>query len=983
MASEIKIKGSNVVFSPINHGSSHVVDGGNRIPDANDNSPGLMTSSHYKLVQGLLNDKVANITIKNKGDKVQTILSLNNVSESDIQSSSNTGSIIAINLPAIGKNQQLIRASELSFGMVDYTSNSEDSCFSISTLVNGTITERLTITSGSVSICSGLSVDGVITAGGGNSTNWNTAYSTGIPGYSSSLYYRDNRIICPSEDSNNRLRFGFTTWNNNGNSPYADYLHLRSYGDCSGGKDNLIMFKKTGGIGMRIWQQDFYSTNAYATYVDVWTTDDFSSTNVTNWNNAHSHVSSTSNPHNVSKSDVGLGRVENTALSNWAGTTSITTLGTVATGTWNGSAIADGYISSATTWNDKQDALTFGIANNNAVCINANSVADDDYAKFTSSGLEGRTTTQLKIDASLDNVPNQNWTLEKNETNGDSPIHTTRYDNFYVSDLSFDSEDGNLTVIVENTDNQVVNLDNRYLLSSDNFATASGNITNATGNITNATGTITNATGTITNVTGTITNATTVTNATNITNTNIGTVSSAGTVTSATSVVAVSGNVGNVGGNAGAITGSATSVGSVTGNVGNVGGDTGAVSGTVSSANTVTNATNITNTNITTVNSAATVTNATTVTDADTVSNIGNLSSANVSAPISVDGNNKITIANGAIVNAKLANKTITASKIADTTITADKIANTTITAAKIANTTITAAKITDDTITNAKLAGSIANDKLTNSSVIIIAGDHLGGGSTTSSPTALGGAVTIDHNTTVGSEATTVDNSLTTWNTEDKTGLSTNAGTGTTYYALAGHDHSIPNHKHDLPDLTITVGRDAYGHVTSVTLACHSEDTYFELVDGGVKKAKNLEKGDKLKSISFNMDGSKSDISLITDSGKFSNQDMFSNTFKTTVSVKGISKFYSEGIYLINKKYELTGTHPVLSTKSLSSLLDCFWSWTRVKDLQVGDFLFAEDFDHQIITSVEFYEGLQPVVQLDVEEEDVYFCNGILHHNK
>lgn len=41
----------------------------------------------------------------------------------------------------------------------------------------------------------------------------------------------------------------------------------------------------------------------------------------------------------VSKSDVGLANVENTALSTWAGSTNITTLGTVATGTWNATAI--------------------------------------------------------------------------------------------------------------------------------------------------------------------------------------------------------------------------------------------------------------------------------------------------------------------------------------------------------------------------------------------------------------------------------------------------------------------------------------------------------------------------------------------------------------------------------------------------------------------------------------------------------------------
>lgn len=53
------------------------------------------------------------------------------------------------------------------------------------------------------------------------------------------------------------------------------------------------------------------------------------------------------------KSDVGLGSVENTALSTWGGSTSIITLGIISAGTWQGTAIADTYISSAATWNAK------------------------------------------------------------------------------------------------------------------------------------------------------------------------------------------------------------------------------------------------------------------------------------------------------------------------------------------------------------------------------------------------------------------------------------------------------------------------------------------------------------------------------------------------------------------------------------------------------------------------------------------------------
>lgn len=42
----------------------------------------------------------------------------------------------------------------------------------------------------------------------------------------------------------------------------------------------------------------------------------------------------------LAKSKVGLGNVENTALSTWAGSTNITTLGTIATGTWSATTIA-------------------------------------------------------------------------------------------------------------------------------------------------------------------------------------------------------------------------------------------------------------------------------------------------------------------------------------------------------------------------------------------------------------------------------------------------------------------------------------------------------------------------------------------------------------------------------------------------------------------------------------------------------------------
>lgn len=51
----------------------------------------------------------------------------------------------------------------------------------------------------------------------------------------------------------------------------------------------------------------------------------------------------------LDKTTVGLSNVENTALSTWLGSTNITTLGTITTGTWSGTNIADNKIASALT----------------------------------------------------------------------------------------------------------------------------------------------------------------------------------------------------------------------------------------------------------------------------------------------------------------------------------------------------------------------------------------------------------------------------------------------------------------------------------------------------------------------------------------------------------------------------------------------------------------------------------------------------------
>lgn len=132
---------------------------------------------------------------------------------------------------------------------------------------------------------------GEVLASNGSSTYW-TSPSSGPTGYTGSqgsigftgsqgsigytgskgtADWEDNRIIAPNEVAVSQFKFGFTSWNNDNASPYADFFHIKSYSDLSGGDDNLLAIKKTG-FGLRQWQQTYDSATPYSSFVDFWHT---------------------------------------------------------------------------------------------------------------------------------------------------------------------------------------------------------------------------------------------------------------------------------------------------------------------------------------------------------------------------------------------------------------------------------------------------------------------------------------------------------------------------------------------------------------------------------------------------------------------------------------------------------------------------------------------------------------------------------------
>lgn len=91
----------------------------------------------------------------------------------------------------------------------------------------------------------------------------------------------------------------------------------------------------------------------------------------------------------------------------------------------------------------KQDSLTFGIANGNAVDIDSSSVADGEYARFTSNGLESRSTSEVLSDigaqasgsyASLNGDTSENFSTNDLTVTGDLTI-TGDIDSYNVTNL--------------------------------------------------------------------------------------------------------------------------------------------------------------------------------------------------------------------------------------------------------------------------------------------------------------------------------------------------------------------------------------------------------------------------------------------------------------------------------------------------------------------------------------------------------------------
>ena len=119
----------------------------------------------------------------------------------------------------------------------------------------------------------------------------------------------------------------------------------------SGGYLVISFNTDSGKEDIRIPISSIFDANNYYTKDDTdglfFLIEDFTKDNIKSTLDIYDWALAQTKP-SYTKAEIGLGNVENVALSTWAGSTNITTLGTITTGTWNGNKITNSYLANNT-----------------------------------------------------------------------------------------------------------------------------------------------------------------------------------------------------------------------------------------------------------------------------------------------------------------------------------------------------------------------------------------------------------------------------------------------------------------------------------------------------------------------------------------------------------------------------------------------------------------------------------------------------------
>jgi hypothetical protein len=141
-------------------------------------------------------------------------------------------------------------------------------------------------------------------------------------------------------------------------------------------------------------------------------------------------------------------------------------------------------------------------------------------------------------------------------------------------------------------------------------------------------------------------------------------------------------------------------------------------------------------------------------------------------------------------------------------------------------------------------------------------------------------------------------------------------------------------------------------------------------MYDGSLKNVEDLVIGDIVKSMSING---------LNAGQEFAWQNFSTNNFEYE---EGLSIIYDindnsfNQYYVFNNRLRATYEHPIFIKRGDICMFE------PAENVTIGDYMFTSDNEFEIITSIDIIDESVQTININIEENDVYFADGILVHN-
>jgi hypothetical protein len=150
----------------------------------------------------------------------------------------------------------------------------------------------------------------------------------------------------------------------------------------------------------------------------------------------------------------------------------------------------------------------------------------------------------------------------------------------------------------------------------------------------------------------------------------------------------------------------------------------------------------------------------------------------------------------------------------------------------------------------------------------------------------------------------------------------------------------------------------------------CLAYGTSVLMYDGSYKNVEDLVIGDIVKSM----------VILGLESSKETAWENFiTNDFQYEESLSIIYDIQDSSFnqyYLINNELKVTFEHPIFVKRNNE------YFFTKTENLLIGDYIFKSNNEFEIITSINIIDDVIQTININIEENDVYFGGDILVHN-